>query len=83
MTVLVVRSDKGSDKGIIAKERPEKDTGHLAGRCRRKLPCPFILFLKRFGKPIVCNEDAKEGKQGAKALQLCARMALSIGSSKN
>jgi hypothetical protein len=38
-----------------------------------------IRALKRFGKPIVCNEDAKEGKQGAKALQLSVANGASWG----
>jgi len=38
-----------------------------------------ITALKRFGKPVVCNEDAKVGRQGAKAAELCVANGASWG----
>ena len=38
-----------------------------------------IAALKKYGKPIVCNEDAKSGEQGAKAAQLCVANGASYG----
>jgi len=38
-----------------------------------------IAALKRFGKPIVCNEDAKVGVQGAKSAELCVANGASWG----
>src|SRR5262249_48894070 len=38
-----------------------------------------IEALKKFGKPIVCNEDAKSGSAGAKAAQLCVANGASWG----
>jgi CubicO group peptidase (beta-lactamase class C family) len=35
--------------------------------------------LKRYGKPIVCNEDQKLGEQGAKAAELCVANGASWG----
>ena len=38
-----------------------------------------IASLKRYGKPIVCNEDAKEGAEGAEAAELCVPNGASWG----
>src|SRR5262249_6764528 len=38
-----------------------------------------IKALKKHGKPIVCNEDAKLGESGAKALELCVANGASWG----
>jgi len=38
-----------------------------------------IAALKRFGKPIVCNEDVKVGAQGARAAELCVTNGASWG----
>ena len=38
-----------------------------------------IAALKRFGKPIVCNEDVKVGAQGAKAAESCVANGASWG----
>lgn len=38
-----------------------------------------IAALKRFGKPIVCNEDEKVGHKGAKAAELCVDKGASWG----
>ncbi|MGE0528742.1 MAG: hypothetical protein AB7P49_16870 [Bdellovibrionales bacterium] len=38
-----------------------------------------IKSLKKYGKPIVCNEDQKYGKDGAKAAQLCVENGASWG----
>jgi hypothetical protein len=38
-----------------------------------------IADLKRFGKPIVCNEDQKMGEQGEKAAELCVANRASWG----
>lgn len=38
-----------------------------------------IASLKRYGKPIVCNEDQKLGEQGAKAAELCVANGASWG----
>jgi CubicO group peptidase (beta-lactamase class C family) len=38
-----------------------------------------IASLKRYGKPIVCNEDQKTGELGAKAAELCVANGASWG----
>ena len=38
-----------------------------------------IAALKRFGKPIVCNEDDKVGAEGAAALEACVANGVSWG----
>src|SRR5262249_14735450 len=38
-----------------------------------------IAALKNFGKPIVCNEDAKTGAAGARAATLCIAHGASWG----
>jgi hypothetical protein len=38
-----------------------------------------IASLKRYGKPILCNEDQKWGEQGAKAAELCVMNGASWG----
>ncbi len=38
-----------------------------------------IAALKKFGKPIVCNEDTKEGTAGAKAAEVCVANGASWG----
>ena len=38
-----------------------------------------IAALKKFGKPIVCNEDEKVGAEGAKAAELCVANGASWG----
>ncbi|MBI2949547.1 MAG: hypothetical protein HYY23_18070 [Verrucomicrobia bacterium] len=38
-----------------------------------------IAALKKYGKPIVCNEDQKVGEQGAKAADLCVANGASWG----
>jgi CubicO group peptidase (beta-lactamase class C family) len=38
-----------------------------------------IAALKKFGKPIVCNEDTKEGATGAKAAEVCVANGASWG----
>jgi CubicO group peptidase (beta-lactamase class C family) len=38
-----------------------------------------IQALKKYGKPIVCNEDAKSGDAGAKAAELCVANGASWG----
>ncbi len=38
-----------------------------------------IKALKRFGKPIVCNEDTKVGDRGARAAELCVANGASWG----
>ena len=38
-----------------------------------------ILSLKRYGKPVVCNEDQKTGELGAKAAELCVANGASWG----
>jgi CubicO group peptidase (beta-lactamase class C family) len=38
-----------------------------------------IAALKRFGKPIVCNEDPKMGKEGAQAAEVCVTNGASWG----
>ena len=39
----------------------------------------FPSALKEFGKPIVCNEDAKVGEAGAKAAEVCVANGASWG----
>src|SRR5262245_41365206 len=43
---------------------------HFNGTPREDIPAR-IAALKRFGKPIVCNEDPKSGAAGARAPELC------------
>ncbi|MCL5279883.1 MAG: DUF1593 domain-containing protein [Planctomycetes bacterium] len=38
-----------------------------------------IAALKKFGKPIVCNEDTKEGAAGAQAAEVCVANGASWG----
>lgn len=38
-----------------------------------------VAALRRFGKPIVCNEDTKVGKRGADAASLCVDIRCSWG----
>ena len=38
-----------------------------------------IAVLKKYGKPIVCNEDQQLGEQGAKAAELCVENGASWG----
>jgi prenyltransferase beta subunit len=38
-----------------------------------------LAALKRYGKPIVCNEDQKSGEAGAKAAELCVANGASWG----
>lgn len=38
-----------------------------------------IAALRRFGKPIVCNEDVKVGEEGARAADLCVAAGASWG----
>lgn len=38
-----------------------------------------IAALKAFGKPVVCNEDEKTGRQGVKAAELCVANGASWG----
>jgi spore coat protein A len=38
-----------------------------------------IKVLKEFGKPVVCNEDAKVGEAGAKAAEVCVASGASWG----
>ncbi len=38
-----------------------------------------IADLRKYGKPIVCNEDDKIGAEGAKAAELCAKEGASWG----
>ena len=35
--------------------------------------------MRRFGKPIVCNEDDKVGEDGARAAELCVATGASWG----
>jgi len=51
---------------------------HFNGVPLDAIPGP-IAALKRFGKPIVCNEDTKEGEQGATAAELCVANGASWG----
>ena len=44
---------------------------HFNGTVMDDIPAR-IAALKRFGKPIVCNEDEKVGQQGARRLRNCA-----------
>jgi CubicO group peptidase (beta-lactamase class C family) len=38
-----------------------------------------VAALKKFGKPIVCNEDTKEGDEGARAAEVCVANGASWG----
>jgi hypothetical protein len=51
---------------------------HFNGTSLENIPSR-IKELKGFGKPIVCNEDAKTGVAGAKAAELCVANGASWG----
>jgi CubicO group peptidase (beta-lactamase class C family) len=51
---------------------------HLNGTKLGDIPVR-VKALKKFGKPIVCNEDAKAGDAGAKAAELCVASGASWG----
>ncbi|MBI4584894.1 MAG: serine hydrolase [Planctomycetes bacterium] len=51
---------------------------HFNGTPLEKIP-ERIAALRKFGKPIVCNEDEKTGELGAKAAELCAVNGASWG----
>jgi len=51
---------------------------HFNGTPLEAIPAR-IEVLKRFGKPVVCNEDAKVGEEGAKAAALCVSSGASWG----
>jgi hypothetical protein len=51
---------------------------HFNGTSLENIPSR-IKTLKEFGKPIVCNEDAKTGIAGAKAAELCVTNGASWG----
>ncbi len=51
---------------------------HFNSVSLREIP-DRLAALKHFGKPIVCNEDAKEGEQGASAAELCVANGASWG----
>ena len=38
-----------------------------------------IKALQEFGKPVVCNEDAKTGEAGARAAEVCVANGVSWG----
>jgi hypothetical protein len=51
---------------------------HFHGTLLDEIPAR-IAALKRFGKPIVCNEDDKTGGDAAKAAELCVANGASWG----
>ena len=51
---------------------------HFNGTALDDIPAR-IAALKRFGKPIVCNEDQKVGQEGARAAELCVANGASWG----
>ena len=51
---------------------------HFNGTSLDAIP-GLITALKRFGKPIVCNDNAKVSVQGAKAAELCVANGASWG----
>ncbi|AMV36053.1 serine hydrolase [Planctomyces sp. SH-PL62] len=51
---------------------------HFNGTPLDDIPVRIAAF-KRFGKPIVCNEDAKEGEAGARAAELSVEAGASWG----
>jgi len=72
----------GYDDGSIAEQVARASDFlliHFNGTSLDAIP-GLITALKRFGKPIVCNEDAKVGAQGAKAAELCVAGGASWGS---
>ncbi len=52
---------------------------HFNGTPLKQIPAR-IAALKRFGKPVVCNEDEKIGDQGAQAAALSVKAGSSWGS---
>lgn len=51
---------------------------HFNGTSLKAIP-ERIAALKKYGKPIVCNEDAKVGEQAAEAARLCVKNGASYG----
>src|SRR5262249_33267112 len=51
---------------------------HFNGTALEDIPAR-IAALKRFGKPIVCNEDPKSAAAGARAAELCVANGASWG----
>ena len=51
---------------------------HFNGTRLEDIPARFQA-LKKYGKPIVCNEDAKSGDIGAKAAEVCIANGASWG----
>src|SRR4029079_5357222 len=51
---------------------------HFNGTPLEDIPAR-IAALKRFGKPIVCNEDPKSAEAGARAAELCVANGASWG----
>jgi len=51
---------------------------HFNGTTLDEIPT-CIADLKKFGKPIVCNEDEKIGEAGARAAELCVIHGISWG----
>jgi CubicO group peptidase (beta-lactamase class C family) len=54
-------------------------SGYGDGRLAEPVARASDFLLIQFGKPIVCNEDAKVGAQGAKAAKLCVANGASWG----
>lgn len=78
-TLLVTASGYGN--GIIHPEvAAECDflTPHFNGTSINKIP-ERLTALKKFGKPIVCNEDAKSGQNAADALRACVANGAGYG----
>ncbi len=53
-------------------------TPHFNGTAVEKIP-ERLTALKRFGKPIVCNEDDKTGQQAVAALRACVENGAAYG----
>lgn len=81
---LLVSSSRQSHRGIVPElcEASDFILIHFNQLQLERYP-DFIAELKRFGKAIVCNEDAKIGAEGAAALDTCVENGISWGYMNN
>lgn len=77
--LLVSTSDVGS--GVVPKALAEASDFllvHFNGLTLDEIP-PRIEALRKFGKPVVCNEDTKTGDAGAKVAEMSVSGRISWG----
>jgi len=68
----------GGDVDAAVAEACDFLTPHFNGTPVAKIP-ERLAALKKYGKPIVCNEDAKSGEEAARAAEACAAAGASYG----